>query len=56
MWYWFQIVMIRLGFHVGWEYWVVWGFFFGQCSGPSKSKDPGPFSCCFKGLGLVHRS
>ena len=30
--------------------------FFGQCLGPSRSKVPRPFSCCFKGLDLVHRS
>ena len=29
---------------------------FGQCLGPSRSKDPRPLSYYFKGLGLVHRS
>ena len=32
------------------------GSFFGQYLGPSRNKDPGPFTCCFKGLGLVHHS
>ena len=35
-------------------YWrkKLWGSFFGQYPGPSISKDLGPSSCCFKGIGL----
>ena len=29
---------------------------FGQYIGPSRNKDPRPFTFCFKGLGLVHCS
>ena len=29
---------------------------FGQYPGRSRNKDPGTFTCCFGGLGLVHCS
>ena len=32
------------------------GSFFGQYPGPSRNKNPEPFTCCFKGLGLVYHS
>jgi len=32
------------------------GSFFEQYLGLSRSKDPGPFTYCLKGLGLVHHS
>jgi len=36
-------------------YIVVW-VLLGRCLGSSRNEDPGPFTCCFEGLGLVHRN